>query len=327
MQNPVLAKNADIKRKLPASVWITAALLAASIEPIVAKFAYQSNVDALQLIVLKNIIGALFMIPILRMWKGGSLSGFKEIAPAGILLFATNSLTLFSLKTLSVVLLITIVTCVPALVALLNSVLGRDALSPRFWLGFLMCFGGVVLTLDYKDISVNLLGIICALGAALSSSIYRVRIEILCEKHMAAISAALSYSIQGLITLLLLPWALPLGKDALLYGSWIGLSAALANLAFVYALNMVGSTRISVLTMVQRPLLIIAAAITLHETVSAIQAIGIVLVMVGIQLAQVKRLNLQDEPNESNPAGDAIEASESNPAGDAVEANAQNGRP
>lgn len=295
MQKPLIALTAEPKPKLPASVWITAALLAASIEPIVAKFAYQSNVDAVQLILLKNVIGALFMIPLLRTWKSGSTTGFKDIAPVGLLLFATNSLTIFSLKTLSVVLLITIVTCVPALVALLNSALGRDSLSPKFWLGFALCFLGVMLTLDYKDISVNMPGIICALAAALSSSIYRVRIEILCEKHSASVSAAFSYFVQGLITLAFLPWALPLGKNALIFGSWIGFSAALANLAFVYALNLLGSTRISVLTMVQRPLLIIAAAITLHETVTLIQGIGIVLVMFGIQLAQVKRLNASRE--------------------------------
>lgn len=294
MQNSLIANTKPPKHKLSASVWITAALLAASIEPIVAKFAYQSNVDAVQLIFLKNVIGALFMIPILRIYKKQSLASFKEIAPAGLLLLATNSLTLFSLKTLSVVLLITIVTCVPALVALLNNILGRDSLSPKFWAGFLMCFLGVVLTLDYKDIAVNLPGMLCALAAAISSSVYRVRIEILCDKYNAAISASFSYFIQGAVTLLFLPWALPLGKNALVYGSWIGFAAALANLAFVYALNLVGSTRISVLTMVQRPLLIIAAAFTLHETVTPIQAAGIVLVMVGIQLAQVKRLNLDE---------------------------------
>lgn len=297
MQKPLIVNPANQKRRLPASVWITAALIAASIEPIVAKFAYQGNVDAIQLIVLKNILGALFMVPILRNWKQASHSGLKEIAPAGLLLFATNSLTLFSLKTLSVVLLITIVTCVPAFVALLNNILGRDSLSPKFWIGFVMCFLGVVLTLEYQDISVNFAGILCALGAAISSSVYRVRIEILCERHSVPVAASLSYFIQGLITLLFLPWALPLGKNALLFGTWIGISAALANLAFVFALNMVGSTRISVLTMVQRPLLIIAAALTLHESVTLVQGIGIVLVMVGIQLAHVKRLKLGEDEN------------------------------
>jgi drug/metabolite transporter (DMT)-like permease len=281
--------------KIPASIWITLALLAASIEPIVAKFAFRDNVTAFQLIMLKNVLGGLFMLPVLRAWFSGKarLADAIQLAPVGLLLFATNSLTLISLKTISVVLLITIIACVPAMVALFNSVIGRDSLDRKFWLGFSMCFLGVVLTLDYTDLTVNAPGVACALAAAFSSSFYRVRIEVLCEQHTPTVAASFTYFVQGLASLALVPWVLPLSNAALAYGGWIGLSAALANLAFVYALNLIGSTRISVLTMVQRPLLIIAAALILHETVTVIQFTGIVLVMVGIQLAQVKRLTGQ----------------------------------
>ncbi len=239
------------------------------------------------------------MLPILRSWFKQSFDAraFWQLAPVGLLLFATNSLTLIALKSLSVVLLITIITCVPALVGILNNIMGRDSLGPKFWLGFAMCFLGVVLTLDYKDLFVNGFGIGCAFAAALSSSFYRVRIEVLCEKYNPTIAASFTYMVQGAASLALLPWALPLSASAAGFGCWIGISAALANLAFVYALNLVGSTRISVLTMVQRPLLIIAAAILLHETASVLQWIGVLLVMVGIQFAQVKRL--QAEPIES----------------------------
>lgn len=275
-------------KSLPSSVWITLALLAASAEPIVAKFAFRGDVAPLQLIVLKNTIGALFMLPLLKGCTGGK-SAMMRLAPCGLLLFATNSLTLYSLKTLSVVLLITIVTCVPALVALLNNVLGRESLGPKFWLGFLMCFTGVVMTLEFKDLIVGGTGIACAVLAALSSSVYRVQIEILCEEYSPRTAATISYIFQGAATLLLLPWVIPFSSEAIVFGGWIGLSAALANLAFVCALNMVGSTRLSILTMLQRPLLIIAAALTLHENVSQPQLWGILLVMVGIQLAQARK--------------------------------------
>ncbi len=286
--------------RIPASVWVALALLAASVEPIVVKFAFQDNAAApVQLIVLKNVIGAAFVLPILLRWKGANWAGVKEMAPIGLLLFATNALTLISLKTLSVVLLITIVTCVPALVGILNNILGRDSLSRKFWIGFVMCFLGVVLTLDYKDIFVNGVGVACAFAAALSSSFYRVRMEIMCDKHSAIVAASLTYFVQGAASLLLLPWAFPMANSAIYFGAWIGLSAALANIAFVYALNLVGSTRISVLTMVQRPGLIIAAAILLHESVTAVQILGIALVMAGIHYAQVKRVSRQSTSAET----------------------------
>ncbi len=225
----------------------------------------------------------------------------KQLLVPGIFLFATNTLTLISLETVSVVLLITIVTCVPAFVALTNSLIGRDRLTKKFWLGFFMCFFGIVLTLDYKDLSLNAAGVGMAVAAAFSSTIYRVRMEILCERVSPPFAASLSYSVQGLLSLCLLPFLLKFSWTAFFYGSWIGVSAALANLAFISALNMIGASRISVLTMLQRPLLIVAAALVLHETVSSWQIIGIMLVMIGVGLAQVERVGHKEaEPLEGS---------------------------
>lgn len=275
--------------KISAPAWITIALIAASIEPIIAKFAFKDEVTATQLIVLKAGLGALVLLPLIAR----NLLDFRllfRLAPVGVLLCATNTLTLIALAQISVVLLITIVTTTPALVAIANSILGRDKLSGKFWLGFVMCFIGIVLTLEYRDITVNAVGLACAFTAAISSTIYRVRMEMICEEQKPIIAAGVTYFVQGVLTLCLLPLAMPFPNNAFYFGAWIGISAALANIAFISALNMVGSTRVSILSMVQRPLLIIAAAVFLKEQVNAIQVAGIILVMVGIQLAQVKRL-------------------------------------
>lgn len=277
--------------KYAAPAWITFALIAASVEPIVAKFAFKDEITAVQLIVLKAALGAAVLLPFIYK-KLIDRSIVFRLAPVGVLLFATNSLTLFALSQISVVLLITIVTTTPALVGIANTILGRDELSRKYWIGFVLCFVGIVMTLEYRDLVVNTWGLLSALAAAISSTIYRVRMEMICEKQAPIEAAGITYFIQGMITLALLPLALPLPEKSLLFGAWIGVSAALANIAFVSALNLVGSTRVSVLTMVQRPLLIVAAALFLKESVNAYQIIGIVLVMIGIQLAEVKRKNI-----------------------------------
>jgi drug/metabolite transporter (DMT)-like permease len=280
--------NKAMTSKYAAPAWITFALLAASVEPIVAKFAFKDQITAIQLIVLKAALGAVVLLPFIYK-KLADRATVVRLAPVGVLLFGTNSLTLLALSQISVVLLITIVTTTPALVGIANTILGRDELGRKYWLGFVLCFIGVVMTLEYRDLVVNTWGLISAFAAALSSTIYRVRMEMICEKQSPVEAAGITYFIQGMITLLLLPLAYPMPEKSLLFGAWIGISAALANIAFVSALNLVGSTRVSVLTMIQRPLLIIAAAIFLKETVNTYQIIGIVLVMVGIQLAEVKR--------------------------------------
>ena len=280
-------------KKYSAPIWITLALLAASVEPIVAKFAFKDQITAMQLIVLKAGFGALILFPFIFR-KLFDKNAVLRLAPVGCLLFATNSLTIYALSEISVVLLITIITTTPALVGIANSMLGRDQLGSKFWLGFALCFLGIVMTLEYKDISANLLGLLAALTAAVSSTIYRVRMEIICEKQSPIEAAGITYFFQGLVTLALIPLALPFPDRSLAFGAWIGISAALANIAFVSALNLVGSTRVSILTMIQRPLLIIAAAIFLKEAVSPLQVTGVVLVMIGIQLAEVKRKQIPD---------------------------------
>ena len=64
---------------------------------------------------------------------------------------------------------------------------------------------------------------------------------------------------------------------------------ACANVAFLFALALLGSTRISIINILQRPAIIVAAAIILREPLSISQGVGVILVLVGVQLAQVKR--------------------------------------
>jgi drug/metabolite transporter (DMT)-like permease len=72
-------------------------------------------------------------------------------------------------------------------------------------------------------------------------------------------------------------------------GVVVGICAALANITFIKALSLVGATRISIITMIQRPALILIAALILQEVPTWIQAAGIVLVVIGINFAKVTR--------------------------------------
>lgn len=281
---------------LAVSAWITLALVAASLEPIFIKFGYRDSISPLQLLFLKNIIGAILIIPLARRWKWIGQSGLMHMALAGTLLFTTNFLIFQSLQHLAVVLLITIITTTPALVALANSILGRDKLSGSFWIGFILCFAGVIMTLNFNDLAINVGGIACAFGAAISSTFYRVKMEGLTAKYSPALSSIYTFLVQGTLTLGFLPWMNGIPLKAVGLGVWIGLSSAVANIAFLSALNMVGSTRISVLTMLQRPLVIIFAAVALHESATPVQIVGIILVTIGVQLAKVHRLEQPSAP-------------------------------
>lgn len=276
--------------KLRTSGWITLALAAASLEPILVKFGYRGTLEPAQLVVLKNIVAALVMVPLFSRAKAAGLSSLRQMLIPGVLLFITNVTAFLSLQHLQVVLFITIVTTTPALVALVNTRLGRESGGSKFWLGLFMCFAGVICTLEYKDIAVNYLGVACACISALSSTLYRVKMEDLTSVFSPALCSFSTFAVQAALTLLLIPLVRPLPAEAYGLGLWLGISASIGNIAFLSALQLVGSTRISILTMLQRPLIVVLAAVSLQESISPPQWLGVALVMIGVQMAQVKRV-------------------------------------
>lgn len=282
-----------------ALLWISLAIIAASIEPIVVKLGYAGNITPAELLVVKNITGAILIVPMT--WSFGKLRwiGWKDlrkILAVALLLLCTNTLTLFALQSISAVLMITIITTTPALVALMNERIGRDVLAPTFWLGFLLCFAGVIMGLNFGDITFSTMGLVMIFGAVISSTCYRVQMETTTAEFSPALVSTYTFLINGLITLFFIAPFVGMPKEASFgIGTWIGLAAAAANVAFLYALNLVGSTRISLLNMLQRPAMVVAAAVVLHEPLTWQTIVGILLATIGIQLAKVTKRVHKDE--------------------------------
>ena len=67
-----------------------------------------------------------------------------KVASVSLLLLVTNGLTLYALRSVPAVTVVTAVTMTPAFVAIVNQRRGRDVLSSKFWLGFALCFFGVI---------------------------------------------------------------------------------------------------------------------------------------------------------------------------------------
>lgn len=273
--------------------WTLLALLAADVEPILVKIGYQSNATPLQLLTVKTMMSGLLIYPITRRWRWMGWRRCAEMARVSVLLLMTNLLMLAGLAHAGVVTALTIVTTTPALVALVNRARGREVHDLRFWCGFVLCFGGVLVTLDpgrQGGLSCSALGLALLGGAVISSTLYRTALEDLTRRHEPLLISTWFFIINGtLVTVLLLPFIGPVPPTAIGIGMWIGLTGALANVAFVAAVSMLGATRMSIINMLQRPLIIVTAAVILNEPFSALQAVGVALVVWGVQLARVKR--------------------------------------
>lgn len=278
--------------KFISHIWVTAALFAASIEPIIVKFGFMAKCTAWQLLCVKSIIGAIVLLLLNRKitWVGKDIF-FKGVLPVSLLLLTTNTLSILSLQYIEASLLISILTVTPAAVAVVNQALGRDILGRKFWFGFSLCASGLLLTTGGSLGKLHVLGFILALSAVVSSTVYRVLLEKQTTINSPSLVSAYIYIINGLCALPLLFFLQkdPFPSSAYGMGTLMGVTAALANLAFLWAVSQLGSTRMSIIAMLQRPLIIVISAIILKESLNIWQMAGTALILLGIYLARVQR--------------------------------------
>lgn len=275
-------------------MWVTLAIGAASLDPILVKLGYHhGSVSPLQLLVLKNLVAAALIYPLTRRFRWVGWSGIGRIASVCILLLVTNGLGLVALQHLSAAAVITLVSLTPAAVAIINQIRGRDRLTVRFWIGFFMCFVGVLLTAEVASLGAcggGLLGLAAALGAVASSTVYRTRMEDLTAQYEPILVSTYAFLVNGLVAgALIWPFLDPIPAYSLPIGLWLGVTAACANVAFLTALHLVGSTNVSLFNMLQRPMVIVLAWLLLGEALTPLQILGVALTLGGLPLATVKR--------------------------------------
>lgn len=274
------------------TAWVSLVLLAASIEPIIVKLGYSASCTPFQLLAIKNIVAAIVVLPVTRVWRWVGIKGIVRIASVSSLLLLNNLFVLMSLQSLHAVTVVTLLAATPALVALTNQWLGRDQLNLKFWLGFIFCILGVALTVELGSIGFASAGIGYVALAILCSALYRVRMEDVTSEISPLVVSNYIFLINAALTcVFLLPLVGSLPQTAWPIGMWMGLAGAIANVAFLMALFLVGSTRISIITMLQPPVVIVAAAVILKEPLTAMQVVGIIMVTLGIYLANVRRLH------------------------------------
>lgn len=169
-------------------------------------------------------------------------------------------------------------------------------------------FAGVLLTMDIfsntsATFSRSWIGYLAIIGAVISPTVYRVRMELLTKDFAPALISTWIFWINALVAVLFIwPFQEPFPKESLSIGIWIGLAAAAANVAFLWAIKLVGSTNMSIFNLLQRPLVIVAAALILSDPLSWIQWLGVICVFAGIPLAKVQRRNIPKDGEENKIA-------------------------
>jgi drug/metabolite transporter (DMT)-like permease len=284
-----LFNSSILKSEAAVTLWLTAAIFAASAEPIIVKLGYAAGVQPLQAFVLKNCFAAAVVLLLTRKFVWVGKQQLPRLGLLALLLFCTNGLILLSLTLVPAVVVMTLVTTTPALVAIINSAMGRDKLTVKFWSGFGLCLLGVILMLEVKSLEGNPLGILAVLTSIITSSIYRVQMETATKTINPLVVSSYQFPINVCLCIPLMFITPAISFEALKVGAIIGSGAALANVAFLSAMALIGSTRVSIISLFQRPLLLVLAIVVLNEPASPLQILGIILTIAGVQVAQVKR--------------------------------------
>lgn len=274
--------------------WLFLSLLGSSLEPVLIKY-FRPDITPLTLIVLKSLVGTCFILPFYRRLKKLRTEDFIPVSQVAILAFITNTLIFVALQSIPATTLITVITITPLVVALFNHQRGMGKISFQFIVAFIAVFVGVLLTIEVLGKEKKFLldyGIGIALVSVLTSAIYRLKMDSLTQKVDPFTVSVSLFFFNGVLSLLLLP-LVNFSERAIPLGLWLGCAGVIANIFFLYAIKHLGSTRVSILSIIQRPLAIIFGAFLLNEIITPLQISGMALTFIGIYFAKMK-------PSQSN---------------------------
>jgi drug/metabolite transporter (DMT)-like permease len=272
--------------------WVSVALLAASIEPLIVKSGYQSGANPMSLLAWKLVLGPFFLGPLMGKLRKLPAHRRGPLIWIGLCFTLHYLLVYLALARVSASVLVTGLASTPIWVALVNQLRLGEKPGAGFWFWLVVCSFGVLLSLDListTDIRFDPLGLAFCAGAVTSSVFYRLLVDHLTVNlEPLAVSAAI-FAISGFAGGILLPWTGPMGPQGYLSAAWMAFAGAAANVAFVHSIKFIGSTRMSVLTLLQRPIVIVLAAILLQERLTLSQFAGVALVLLGARFSKVRK--------------------------------------
>jgi len=187
----------------------------------------------------------------------------------------------------------------PLFTALILWAFGRRVkLSPLFFLGFVLCIGGVfAISFNGGGTGLHLLGDTFALAAAIAWGVYCVLI--LGAEGAGLTEAQTTRKVFFWGTLITVPFALVLGEPVplttftqgglIFWGNLFFVSffsAALCYLFWGKAINLIGSVTTSVYLYLIPVVSVIGSALILHESVNWITAAAIAAILVGLVFSQ-----------------------------------------
>lgn len=194
------------------------------------------------------------------------------------------------------------------IVPLVSIWLFKEKVLPRLWVAIVLVLVGLVVVSKIWDGGLNPIGLAFAVSAALFLSFYFLMGEHTMRKRDALSTLFYSMSISAVFWLIVSPWwqfdFSMVGEVITLTGNlsqvelplwvmllWVGVFGSFLPMLFSYlALTHLSATSVGVISTAETVLAFLFAWAWLNERIDSLQAIGGILVIAGIVLAQTSRV-------------------------------------
>jgi drug/metabolite transporter (DMT)-like permease len=266
--------------------------------PVFARFAYQAGANMFELLTARFIVAGLMLSIYLWLRRvPGRLSTRERMGAIlmGLCGYGAATLCFFSaLQRISSPLASILLYTYPALVTVLTALIGTEKIDREKGVALLISFSGLVLILGSSFSSIDTIGAILALSAALLYSVYILMgSNFLRNASLPVATAWISWSAASGIG------GYGLFNNYLIFNfglnGWLAVaglavfSTAVAILAFLQGVMLVGASRASIISTLEPLITVVLAALFLSETLAPVQMAGGLLVLASAVLVNRKK--------------------------------------
>ncbi|MGB8955729.1 MAG: DMT family transporter [Tumebacillaceae bacterium] len=296
------------------SLGVLAVLLSAfgfGMMPLLAVYAYAGGASVPTVLFVRFALAALFFFALLKIRRHKITMGRKQLLVlflmGGIFYTAMSTMYFLSVKFVTSSVAALMLNTYPIFVALMVAFLDKEKIGRRTIIAIVLAMTGMILVLGTSFGGVNLIGVSLALGAGVIYSAYIFVGNRLIREIPPLVTTAF-VTLFTACTLLISGLAAGQIDFHIELQSWIA-SATLAFFSTILSiflqlkgLELIGTTRTSVLSLFEPIVAIILSALFLHDALTFTQLIGAMIVVSGGVLVVAVRDKNKEKPHLENAA-------------------------
>lgn len=257
---------------------------------ILGKLLYATGMDSQQVVILRFLCSTVLLGVFMLIWRKEPLvSRQKAVYIQAVFYFASAFLYFFAIERLNAGITTVFFYLYPAMVAAINLVVFHERITVAVAVALVLSIMGLILISGIigGELTLDPLGVVFALGAALSFAIYTVIIQVTGRTEGSfTVTFTLSWT-SLLASCIVFAPAVPAMFSLTPYQLFIGCIMALACtilpvVLYIQAVKRIGGTKTSLLGISETPSSLLLAFLVLGETIAPLEGVGIILIVASV---------------------------------------------